>query len=119
MSTNQAPACGGRNIKALLVRFASRTVKPKPPAHAETATFTVAPASPEDDQANARTREKLKKPLSKVDFNGQGLSDVIEFLRDAAGVDILVEWAALEQNGIARETPVTIQLREPTPVDAR
>jgi beta-lactamase regulating signal transducer with metallopeptidase domain len=92
--------------------------KPKPPARAQTVTFTVTPASPEDDQASARTREKLKKPLAKVDFNGQALGDVIDFLRDAAGVDILVEWAALEQNGIPRDAPVTIQLREPTPVDA-
>jgi hypothetical protein len=92
--------------------------KPKPPARAQTVTFTVTPASPEDDQASARTREKLKKPLAKVDFNGQALADVIEFLRDAAGVDILVEWAALDQNGIPRDAPVTIQLREATSVDA-
>ncbi len=92
--------------------------KPKPPAGAQTVTFTVTPVSPEDDQASARTREKLKKLMAKVDFNGQALSDVIDFLRDAAGVDILVEWAALDQAGIPRDAPVTIRLREPTPVDA-
>ena len=50
-----------------------------------------------------------------MNFNAVGLSDVIDFLRDGTGVDILVEWAALEQAGIPRDAPITIRLREPTP----
>jgi hypothetical protein len=76
------------------------------------------PPSPEDEKANARTADKLKKPLAKVDFNAVPLEAVTDFIRDAAGVDILVEWSALEQAGIPRDAPITIRLREPTPADA-
>jgi beta-lactamase regulating signal transducer with metallopeptidase domain len=82
-----------------------------PPTPTLALTYTPAPPSPEEEKANARTAEKLKKPLQKVDFNGMGL-------RDATGVDILVEWSALEQAGIPRDAPVTVRLREPTPADA-
>jgi beta-lactamase regulating signal transducer with metallopeptidase domain len=88
---------------------------PRPPV----ADYRLAgPISPEEEKANARTAEKLKRPIDKINFNGQALSDVIDFLRDAAGVDVLVEWAALEQIGVARDAPVTLVLREPAPLDA-
>ncbi|HEY7115272.1 MAG TPA: M56 family metallopeptidase [Tepidisphaeraceae bacterium] len=67
-----------------------------------------------DDPANARTAEKLKKPIS-VKFNGQGLADCLDFLRDTTGADILVEWASLESAGITKDNPVTLDLREPIP----
>jgi hypothetical protein len=69
------------------------------------------------DPASARTAEKLKKPAT-VSFNGQALSDVIDFLRDVTGVDFLVQWNQLEAAGMTREQPVTIGLREPAPVEA-
>lgn len=94
------------------------SVRPAGSGAPTTLTYTAAPLSPEDQKANARTAEKLKKSLQKVDFNGVGLSDVIDFLRDGTGVDILVEWAALEQAGIPRDAPITIRLREPTPADS-
>jgi hypothetical protein len=71
-----------------------------------------------EDPANARTAEKLKKPIKGVDFNGQGFADVVDFLRDVSGVDILVEWPAMEEAGITRDQPVTLRLREPAPADA-
>jgi hypothetical protein len=72
---------------------------------------------PAADPASARTAEKLKKPL-KVEFQGQALSDVLEYVRDAAGVDILVQWAQVEAAGLDQAAPVTLKLREPTPADA-
>lgn len=95
------------------------TASPDGPAQPRAVDYRLAgPISPEDEKANARTAEKLKKPIDKINFNGQGLSDVVDFLRDAAGVDILVEWPALEQIGVSKDAPVTLVLREPTPVDA-
>jgi hypothetical protein len=95
------------------------TASPDGPAQPRFADYRLAsPVSPEEEKANARTAEKLKKPIDKINFNGQALSDVVDFLRDAAGVDILVEWPSLEQIGVNKDAPVTLVLREPTPVDA-
>jgi hypothetical protein len=75
-------------------------------------------SSPEDDQANAGTAARLKRKIDKVDFNGQALSDVIDFIRDATGLDVLVEWRALEEAGIPKDAPITLQLREPATIEA-
>jgi beta-lactamase regulating signal transducer with metallopeptidase domain len=77
----------------------------------------VAKSAAEADPANAKTAEKLKKPM-QVQFAGQAFSDAIDFLRDATGVDILVQWQQLEAAGMTKDQPVTIHLREPTPADA-
>ena len=69
-----------------------------------------------NDPATAKAREKLKKPM-QVDFKGQALGDVIDFLRDASGVDVLVDWRGLEAVGIARDSPVDLRLNEPTSFD--
>jgi hypothetical protein len=74
-------------------------------------------AAADDDPASARTAEKLRKPV-KVQFQGQALSDVLDLLRDQAGVDILVQWPQLEAAGLDRNAPVTLKLREPTPAGA-
>lgn len=72
----------------------------------------------EDEKANARTAEKLRKPVPQVNFNGQGFADVIDFFRDASGVDFVVEWDALANAGVTRDTPITIRLHEATSLDA-
>ena len=104
-----APRTGGAGSPA---EGAGQTEKPKPPLIIPT------PASPEDDAANAKTAAKLKQVVQQVTFNGQAFGDVVDFLRDTAKVDIVVEWNALEQAGINRDAPVTLQLREPTSIDA-
>jgi beta-lactamase regulating signal transducer with metallopeptidase domain len=74
--------------------------------------------SPEEEKANAQTAELLKRPIADIKFEGQALSDVVDYFRDVTKVDILVEWPALEQMGVTRDAPVTLRLREPTPADA-
>jgi hypothetical protein len=74
--------------------------------------------SPEEEKANAKTAELLKRPIAGIKFEGQTLSDVVDFLRDVTKVDILVEWPALEQVGVTRDTPVTLSLREPLPAES-
>ena len=113
------PAAGGAEAQA----------KPRDPdaerkATKSAAEFLVAslktspPGGADVDNANARTAEKLKKPIPQIDFNGVGLSDAVDYIRDAAKIDILVEWVALEQVGITRDAPVTLRLREPASADA-
>jgi hypothetical protein len=94
-----------------------------PPLPAPTAPPAAKPPGPakegrvvdESDPANGRTAEKLQKAV-KVDFQNNAFADVLDFLRDQAGVDILVQWAQLEAAGFDRNSPVTLRLREPTPV---
>jgi beta-lactamase regulating signal transducer with metallopeptidase domain len=74
--------------------------------------------SPEEEKANARTAELLKRPIADIKFNDVALADVADYLRDITKVDILVEWPALEQMGVTRDAPVTLRLHEPTPADA-
>jgi hypothetical protein len=74
--------------------------------------------SPEEEKANAKTAELLKRPIAGIKFEGQTLFDVVSFLRDVTKVDILVEWPALEQVGVTRDTPVTLSLHEPLPAES-
>lgn len=127
---NQPPAGAGNPTPA------AEQAKPPQPRGVTSAAAPAAPAagegvarpatfkdwtrtsSPEDQAANARTAQKLKKTVDKVDFQGVALADVLDFIRDSAGVDVMVEWRALEEAGITRDLPVTLRLHEPAPLDA-
>ena len=54
----------------------------------------------------------LQRTLPEVRFDGVPLADAIEFLRDASGANIVVNWRAIEMLAIARDTPVTVRLRQ-------
>jgi beta-lactamase regulating signal transducer with metallopeptidase domain/type II secretory pathway component GspD/PulD (secretin) len=69
-----------------------------------------APANPQNELA----RVLLDRRLPEINFEGQGLSDVIDFLRDVSGADFAVDWRALEAAGIEKDTPVTARLRNIT-----
>ncbi len=61
----------------------------------------------------ARTDEKRRaKPLEtkKIEFDKTPLRDVIGFVRDLTGINIHVNWRALEAVGIGKQTPVTINV---------
>lgn len=62
-----------------------------------------------DDPA---TRAMLERALPEVTFDGVGLSDVIDFLRDLTAANIFVNWRALEGAGIDRNAPVNLRLRQ-------
>jgi hypothetical protein len=78
--------------------------------------YVAARVADANDPASARTRERLAKPI-QANFTGTGLADVIDFIRETAGVDILVDWKGLEAGGIPRDVPVELRLREPTAAD--
>lgn len=56
-------------------------------------------------------RRQLSTTLPEVNFSGVALNDAIDFLRDVSGANLIVNWKALEEAGVTRDTPVTVRLR--------
>jgi hypothetical protein len=53
----------------------------------------------------------LARKLPEVNFDQASISEVINFLRDASGSNLVVDWRALESAGVKQNTNVTLQLR--------
>jgi uncharacterized membrane protein YgcG len=60
---------------------------------------------------NSTARHELNAVLPEVTFNGVALTDSLDFIRDVSGLNLTVNWKALEEAGITRDTPVTLRLR--------
>jgi hypothetical protein len=56
--------------------------------------------------------EKFDRRLPEINFNGQGFGDVIDFLRDISGANIVVDWKKLEKAGIGRDSPISARLKD-------
>src|SRR6185312_11655641 len=54
--------------------------------------------------------QQLAQRLPELRFQGVTLADAIDFMRDVSGVNIAVNWRALEAAGVARDTQVNIHL---------
>lgn len=50
----------------------------------------------------------LDKRIPEIRFDGIAFGDVVDFLRDVTGANLVVEWRTLEQSGIDRSTPVFV-----------
>jgi hypothetical protein len=61
---------------------------------------------------DAAMQKLLARKLPEVKFEGVPFIDVIEFLREATGSNLFVNWPALESVGIDRGAPVTMKLRD-------
>ncbi|KPK80540.1 MAG: hypothetical protein AMJ81_11920 [Phycisphaerae bacterium SM23_33] len=85
---------------ALIVIVAATLLAADPPPQKTSPTPATAPAPPADP---------LAKTLPKVEFSGIPLGDVIQYFRDVTGANIHIRWAALEQAGINKDTPVNIK----------
>ncbi|MFP4052495.1 MAG: VIT domain-containing protein [Phycisphaerae bacterium] len=59
--------------------------------------------------AERRTRRKLRVRIHKVGFQDIPLEHVIEFLRDVAGVNVVVNWARLEDRGLEKSTEISLE----------
>ncbi len=62
-----------------------------------------------DSEVNRIAREKLRQPIP-VDFKANRFENVIEYFRNVTGANMYVQWRTLEAAGIARETPITMQM---------
>jgi hypothetical protein len=59
-------------------------------------------------------RTSLDRVLPEMKFTGVTFGDAIDFVRDVAGVNIHVNWKALEAENVTADTPVNIRLRSVT-----
>ena len=50
-------------------------------------------------------------PVREFKFDNTPVERVIDFLRDLSGANFSVNWASLEQAGIARDTPITLKVQ--------
>jgi type II secretory pathway component GspD/PulD (secretin) len=69
-----------------------------------------------DKTAEEKLAGQLRRPLPEVNFDGTALRDVVDFIRDVSGADIVVEWTALEKAKIGPDAPVTLRMKN-VPLD--
>lgn len=69
-----------------------------------------------DSAANRQILSKLATTPMPVDFNGNRLADVIEFVRSVLNIPIDVEWDSLSQVGVDPDTQITLKL-SPMPMN--
>ncbi len=62
-----------------------------------------------ESEANRRVLEKLNQPIP-VNFENNPFNTVVEYLRNVTGVNIFVNWRALEGAGIEMGAPVNLNL---------
>ena len=65
-----------------------------------------------DEDVDEALLAQLDQTIPELQFDGAGLTDVIDFLRDASGMNIVVEWRALENAGVDRNSPVSVRVRD-------
>src|ERR1043166_4883994 len=58
-----------------------------------------------------RPRTLLNQRLPELKFTGVPLSDAIDFLRDVTSANIHVNWRALEEAGVGKDTQVNLRAR--------
>jgi len=56
--------------------------------------------------------EKQDFVIPEINFAGQGLSDVLDFLKDVSKLKTAPDWDALKKAGITKESPATPRLRD-------
>jgi len=56
-------------------------------------------------------REILNSCVPKLNFEEAPLEQVMEWVRDYTDAIVYVRWAALEEFGITRQTPITVKAR--------
>jgi hypothetical protein len=62
-------------------------------------------------RGQAAAGASLNKRVPDVNFSAVALADAIEYVRDTSAANIHVNWRALEEIGISKDTPVNLRLR--------
>jgi len=63
------------------------------------------------NEANRAARRMLQRKIVRVEFDEIPLEKAIQWLRDEMNAGMTVHWYALDAIGVARDTPVTLHLR--------
>jgi len=75
--------------------------------------LVVAKDGKEESDADADARHLLdQKIIEAVAFNGDSLEAALNYVRDAAGANMVVLWGAIEKTGIKRDKPITQPLKQ-------
>jgi hypothetical protein len=76
----------------------------------------VAPGAtpPPAENRNVPIKVALERRIPEVRFDAVALSDALDFIRDAAGINVRVDWKVLENAGVDKAAPVTFRLRNIT-----
>lgn len=61
---------------------------------------------------NIQAKSSMGKNVPQINFTGVTLKDAIDFLRDVSGLNIHVNWKAIEAAGVAADTPINVKLRD-------
>jgi hypothetical protein len=89
-----------------------------PPRSATPGSLSGGPISPATIPAGVSDAEKtyahLTQRLAEVKFDQVGFGEIVTFLRDVTGVNIVVNWRALAERGVERDVPVDLILRDAT-----
>jgi hypothetical protein len=69
--------------------------------------------APAETLDNAAVEKKLREGVVKrLTFDEQEFEEVLQYLREASGLNINVKWTALEAMGVDKQTPVTVNLHK-------
>ena len=67
---------------------------------------------PQTAARNQKVMQQLERPLPEINFDKVGFTDAVDFLRDVSGANIFVNWRALENAKLDRNSPVTARMRD-------
>jgi hypothetical protein len=67
-------------------------------------------ALPAHSASASPTSASMNRSLPELKFDGVGLSDCIDFLRDVSGSNINVNWKALAEVNVQKDAPITVRL---------
>lgn len=102
-----------RRITAFVVAFIMTALLAAPVAWAQSTRPSAAPESTARSQALSQqvdAKRALSMRMPETKLTDVRLEDAIDFLRDASGANIHVNWRALETVNITRETSVTLRM---------
>ena len=113
MKGTAAAACIG--FVALAFNNFHITPGPQQPAAAGLLNSETASAHRQNDEDAQRDRkvfQALAKRVPEVNFKDQPLDEVMDWLGELTGVNVHVQWSRLEDNGIERDAPVSMKMRD-------
>lgn len=58
-----------------------------------------------------KLEEQLDRAIPEINFDGQGLADILDFMCDVTGANIFVNWRALDDIDVNKDAPVKLHLQ--------